>query len=59
MAQLSETDLLAKLIQGEPTQVVRDKTLILSALLKEAGDLAAEQDRPKESRAISRGCICC
>ena len=51
VAQLSETDLLAKLIQGEPTQVVRDKTLILSALLKEAGDLAAEQDRPKESRA--------
>jgi hypothetical protein len=50
VAQLSETELLARLMQGEPTQVVRDKTLILTALLKEAGDLAAAQGRMEESR---------
>src|SRR5689334_3227088 len=41
VVQLSETELLAKLIQGEPTLAVRDKTLMLSTLLKEAGDVAA------------------
>ena len=51
VANLSETELLARLIQGEPTQVVRDKTLILTALLKEAGDVAAARERPTESRA--------
>ncbi len=51
VAQLTETELLAQLIRGEPTQAVRDKTLILSALLKEAGDLAATQDHEEESRA--------
>jgi hypothetical protein len=45
VAQLSETELLAKLIEGEPTQSVRDKTLLLIALLQEAGDSAAMQDR--------------
>jgi len=49
-AQLSETEILAKLIQGEPTLAVRDKTLILAALLKEAGDVAAAQDLIEESR---------
>lgn len=51
VAQLSETELLAKLIQGEPTQAVRDKALLLTTLLKEAGDLAAAQDRTEESSA--------
>src|SRR5689334_21588798 len=46
IARLSETELLARLVEGEPTQAVRDKTLILTALLKEAGDVAAAQDRP-------------
>src|SRR3974390_3094339 len=50
IAKLSETELLARLMQGEPTQVVRDKTLILTTLLKEAGDLAAAQERSNESR---------
>jgi hypothetical protein len=49
LAQLSETELLAKLIEGEPTQAVRDKVLLLTTLLKEAGDLAAAQSRPEES----------
>src|SRR5215470_18049413 len=51
VAQLSETELLARLIQGEPTQVVREKTLMLSTLLKEAGDVATGQDRREEGRS--------
>jgi hypothetical protein len=51
VASLSETELLARLIQGEPTQVVRDKTWLLTTLLKEAGDVAAARERPEESRA--------
>ena len=35
VAHLSETELLAKIIQGEPTLAVRDKTLMLATLLKE------------------------
>lgn len=51
IASLSETELLARLIRGEPTQVVRDKVFMLSRLLQEAGDLAAAQNRAEESRA--------
>src|SRR5579859_4746114 len=51
VAQLSETELLARLIRGEPTQVVREKTLMLSTLLKEAGDVTTAQDRLAEGRA--------
>src|SRR6266568_3293677 len=50
LARLSETELLARVIQGEPTLAVREKTLILTTLLNEAGDVAAAQDRPEESR---------
>src|SRR5215470_15842716 len=50
VAQLSETELLAQLIQGEPTQVVREKTLLLCTLLREAGDVATAQDRLEEGR---------
>jgi hypothetical protein len=51
MAQLTETELLARLIQGEPTHVVHQKALMLTTLLKEAGELAAAQGRPDEARA--------
>ena len=51
VAQLTETELLARLIQGEPTQVVRQKALMLTTLLKEAGDLAAASGRAEEGRA--------
>ena len=51
VARLTETELLASLIRGEPTQAVRDKTLMLTALLKEAGDVAASQERAEESRS--------
>ena len=50
IAKLSETELLARLTQDGPTQVVRHKVMLLTALLKEAGDVAATQDRVEESR---------
>ena len=50
VSQMSETELLAKLIQGGPTQVVHHKALLLTTLLKEAGDLALAQNRLAESR---------
>jgi len=51
VAQLSEMELLARLIKGEPTQVVREKTLMLCTLLKEAGDVSTAQDRIEEGRS--------
>ena len=51
VARLTETELLASLIRGEPTQAVRDKTLMLTALLREAGDVAARHERAEESRS--------
>lgn len=50
--QLTETELLAKLMEGESTLFVRDKTLFLTALLKNAGDVSAAQDRSEESRTL-------
>ena len=70
VARLSETELLARLMQGGPTQAVREKTLMLTTLLKEAGDLAVAQDRAEAGRecylkalhllldALSRGEVC-
>jgi hypothetical protein len=50
VARLSETDLLARLAQEGPTQIVREKTLLLTTLLKEAGDVATAEDRAGEGR---------
>lgn len=47
---LSETELLARLLQGEPTQVIRDKCLLLVALLREAGELHASAGREDQAR---------
>ncbi len=49
--QMSDTELLAKVIQGEPTQVVQTKIRMLSTLLHEAGDVAMAQDRTEEGHA--------
>ncbi len=49
--RLSDTELTARLMEGEPTQAVRDKCLVLATLLKEAGALHAAQNRPAESQA--------
>jgi Family of unknown function (DUF6483) len=38
---LSDTELLARVIQTEPAQATRERTLMLISLLKEAGDAAA------------------
>jgi len=50
VAHLSETELLAHIVRGEPTLAVREKTLILATLLKEAGDVLTEQGRQDDSR---------
>lgn len=48
--QLSEAELIAKVVEGESTQLVRHKTLLVTTLLKEAGDVAVAQDRENEGR---------
>src|SRR5262245_28483653 len=50
VARLSETDLLARLMRDGPTHLVRDKTLMLTTLLTEAGDAAAAENREDQSR---------
>jgi tetratricopeptide (TPR) repeat protein len=50
LAQLSQTELLARLIQSGPSQSVRTKTAMLTTLLKEAGDVAEGEGRTEESR---------
>jgi hypothetical protein len=51
LLKLSEAELLARLIETEPLHAVREKLFFLSTLLKEAGDIAAVEDRTDESRA--------
>src|SRR5580704_9094416 len=51
VAKLSETELLAKLTLDAPTIVVREKTLVLTALLQEAGQLRIAQGREEEGEA--------
>lgn len=48
--RMSETELLARLIQGEPTLLVESKAFMLATLLKASGDLLAGQGRLNESR---------
>ncbi len=50
-ARLSETELSARLIQGEATQIVREKALLLIRLFKESGDAATAQDQPDQAQA--------
>lgn len=50
VSRLSETELIARLMQDGPTHALREKTLILTTLLKEAGDVAAAEDRTEASR---------
>jgi hypothetical protein len=47
---MSETELLARLMQGEPTQFVENKIFMLATLLKANGDLVAGQGRTGEGR---------
>lgn len=50
VARLSETELLARLMQDGPTHALREKTLVLTTLLKEAADVATEEGRQEDSR---------
>ncbi len=45
VSQLSETELLAQLTLNEPTHIVRQKSLMLMALLQEAGRLHIAEKR--------------
>lgn len=51
LLRLSETELLAKLIQSEPLHAVREKMLFLTTLLRETGDILTTQDRIEDGRA--------
>lgn len=50
VANLSDTELLARLTSGEVTQAVHQKTLILVSLLTEAGDVATARGNPDEGQ---------
>lgn len=50
IARLSETELLARLMQDGPTHTLRDKTFMLATLLAEAGDVAGAKDQSATSR---------
>lgn len=50
LVKLSENEILATVCRDEPTQSVRDKMLIITTLLNEAGDIAAAQDSAQSAR---------
>jgi hypothetical protein len=47
---MSDTELFARLIQGEPTHLAESKVFMLATLFKAAGEVMAGQDRNEESR---------
>ncbi len=51
VSQLSEMELMAQLTLNEPTHVVRQKSLMLIALLQEAGQLHIAEKRDAEGHA--------
>jgi tetratricopeptide (TPR) repeat protein len=50
MISLSEGEILARLIVGEPTVLVQEKCLVLSAVLDQLGTVIAAQGRHEESQ---------
>ena len=48
---MSETELLARLMQDEPSLAVREKTYMMATLLKTAGDVALAQNKTSEGSA--------
>jgi len=48
--RLSETELFARLIEGEPTHVAESKLFMLASLFKATGDVMAGRGRIEESR---------
>src|SRR6185437_4298898 len=51
LLKLNETELLARLIETEPLQAVREKLFFLTTLLKERGDIATAEVRDADGRA--------
>jgi Family of unknown function (DUF6483) len=49
--RLSETELLARLIQSDSEHSVREQMLFLTTLLRETGDIAVAQERLEDGRA--------
>src|ERR1700722_11266936 len=49
LVQLSDTDLLARLVEGEPTHVVENKIFMLATLFKAQGDILAGEGKQEES----------
>jgi Family of unknown function (DUF6483) len=52
LAQLSETELLARLAQDQPTQIVRPRLFLMISLLREAGENAVAEGRISDARQI-------
>jgi hypothetical protein len=52
VAQLSETELLARLARDQPTQTVRARLFLLISLLQEGADIAAAEGRMADAREI-------
>jgi hypothetical protein len=52
LAQLSETELLARLALDQPTQTVRARLFLLISLLQEGADIAAAEGRMADAREI-------
>jgi hypothetical protein len=52
LARLSETELLARVAQDQPTQTVRTRLFLLISLLQEAGDIASGEGGMEEAREI-------
>jgi hypothetical protein len=50
LLKLSETELMARLIETEPLYAVREKTFFLTTLLKESGDIAVAEECVEEAR---------
>jgi tetratricopeptide (TPR) repeat protein len=46
---MSDAELIVELLKGEPTQVLRDKGLLLVAFFERAGEIYAAESRPLES----------
>jgi hypothetical protein len=52
LAKLSETELLARVAQDQPSAAVRPRLFLIIALLQEAGDIAGGEERMEEAREI-------
>lgn len=50
LVRMSDTELLAQLIQGEPTNVIEQKVFMLATLFKTQGDILVGQGKVEESR---------